>query len=82
MRSMAAASPSVRPGGIAGWATDRASTQVSERASAIASSSAAERLRALVASTTTTSTTNPAARNCATGFVNQRMGRTSDVVSS
>ena len=50
-------------GGIAGWATDRASTQVSERASAIASSSAAERLRALVASTTTTSVTNPAARN-------------------
>src|SRR6476469_1682448 len=72
--SMAAASPSTRPAGIAGWATERPSTWVMARASETASSSAASRLRAPVARTTTTSVTNPAARNCATGFVNQRMG--------
>ncbi len=65
---MAPASPSTSPRGIAGCATERASTRVSARASALDSSAATRALRIEVATESAMNNRTASVRYCATGL--------------
>ena len=65
---MAPAFPATRPFGIAGWATERASTCVTARASARASVAATRALRIEVATESATKRATATARYWTTGL--------------